>query len=151
MDITESYSLFLAGELDAAANAFEAQGAVYLAGWVRVAQSAVDSADKNFAVCGAIGARQSLRKRFDMPALTAQTRGLYRAAKAHPYELTGKEQAVLTLLADGKSNAHIADELSRSRRTIENHVSSILSKLSCKNRLEVVLRTQSEPWILPEN
>jgi DNA-binding NarL/FixJ family response regulator len=86
-----------------------------------------------------------------MPGLTVQPRGLYHAAKAHPYELTGKEQAVLAMLADGKSNALIADELSRSRRTVENHVSSILSKLSCKNRLEVVLRTQSEPWILPEN
>jgi DNA-binding NarL/FixJ family response regulator len=151
MDVSEPYALFLAGEHDAAANVFEAQGAAYLAGWVRVAQEAVDRADGIFAACGAIGARQSLRKRFDMPAFTAQTRGLYRAAKAHPYELTGKEQAVLVMLADGKSNALIADELSRSRRTVENHVSSILSKLSCKNRLEVVLRAQSEPWILPEN
>lgn len=151
MDVPEPYALFLAGEYDAAAKAFEAQGATYLAGWVRVSQKAVECAEKIFTSCGALGARQSMRKRFDMQPLTAQSRGLYRAAKAHPYELTAKEQVVLAMLADGKSNALIADELSRSRRTVENHVSSILSKLSCKNRLEVVLRTQSEPWILPKN
>ncbi|MEP4197002.1 MAG: AAA family ATPase [Aliishimia sp.] len=150
MSVPEPYALFLSGEYDAAAMLFEAQGANYLSGWVRVAQGTVECADKIFATYGATAARQSIRKRFEMPSLTAHSRGLYRAAKAHPYELTGKEQAVLAMLADGKSNALIASELSRSRRTIENHVSSILSKLSCNNRLEVVLRTQSEPWILPE-
>ncbi|MEP1537286.1 MAG: AAA family ATPase [Paracoccaceae bacterium] len=151
MDIPEPHALFLAGNYDAAATAFEEQGAHYLVGWVRVAQGAAECADKIFASCGATGARQSLRKYFDLHAVTVQSRGLYRAAKAHPYELTGKEQAVLVMLADGKSNTLIANELSRSRRTVENHVSSILAKLSCKNRLEVVLRVQSEPWILPKN
>ncbi len=151
MDVTGPYALFLTGDYDAAARGFDAQGAAYLSGWVHVAHGAINRADKIFAGCGAMGARRSLRKRFDMQALTTQTRGPYHAAKAHPYELTGKEQAVLVKLADGKSNAMIAQELSRSQRTIENHVSSILAKLSCKNRLEVVLRTQSEPWILPEN
>lgn len=150
MDVPEPYALFLAGDYDGAAQAFETHGANYLAGWVRVKQGDPAAADKIFATCGAMGARLSIRKRFDLPALTKQPRGLYHAAKAHPYELTGKEQTVLAKMADGKSNALIADELSRSRRTIENHVSSILSKLSCRNRLEVVLRTQSEPWILPE-
>ncbi|MBU2993317.1 AAA family ATPase [Octadecabacter sp. 1_MG-2023] len=151
MDVPEPYALFLSGDYDAAAQAFKAQGANYLAGWVRVSQLDPEAADKIFETIGATGARRSIRKRFDMPEVAMRPRGRYRAAKAHPYELTGKEQAVLAMLADGKSNALIANELSRSPRTIENHVSSILSKLSCKNRLEVVLRTQSEPWILLEN
>ena len=55
---------------------------------------------------------------------------------------------MLRLLVEGNSNAAIAETLSRSRRTIENHVSSILSKLQAKDRVEVLLRSQSEPWIV---
>ncbi len=150
-DVPEPYDLFLAADYDSALEAFEAQDAAYLAGWVQVKLGRPEQAERLFANCGALAACQSLRKRFDLPEITGQPRGPYSAAKAHPYELTDKEQTVLAMLADGKCNASIAEELSRSRRTIENHVSSILSKLSCKNRLEVVLRTQSEPWILPEN
>jgi DNA-binding NarL/FixJ family response regulator len=55
---------------------------------------------------------------------------------------------VLEYLADGHSNARIADEMSRSQRTIEHHVSSILQKLDAENRLEVLVKLRDEPWIL---
>ena len=149
-DVLDPHGLFLSGQYAAASEAFEAQGAAYLAGWVSVAQGMPAVAERLFVSCGAMAACAALRKRFEMPPSVGVPRGPYRAAKAHPYELTSKEQTVLAMLADGKTNAAIAEELSRSQRTIENHVSAILSKLRCKNRLEVVLRTQSEPWILPE-
>jgi DNA-binding NarL/FixJ family response regulator len=72
----------------------------------------------------------------------------YRVARDHPYTLTAKEHIVLGMMADGQTNAVIADEMSRSRRTIENHVSAIVPKLNCRNRIEVVLRSQRKPWIL---
>ena len=75
-------------------------------------------------------------------------RGPYKAARSHPLGLTGKEVQVLTLLADGASNAEIADRVSRSRRTVEHHVSAILAKLNASNRLEAILRAMAEPWIL---
>ena len=76
-------------------------------------------------------------------------RGPYRAARNHPLGLTGREQDVLGLLVEGSSNAEIADRLSRSQRTIEHHVSSILSKLHVGNRMEATLRVHNEPWLLP--
>ncbi len=50
--------------------------------------------------------------------------------------LSPREIQVLKLVAEGKSNAHIADELILSSTTVRNHVSAILNKLGLSNRIE---------------
>ena len=50
--------------------------------------------------------------------------------------LTKRETEVLALLAEGCSNADIADRLVISRRTAEHHVAHILSKLDLRSRAE---------------
>jgi DNA-binding CsgD family transcriptional regulator len=75
-------------------------------------------------------------------------RGPYSKTRQHPAGLTSKEQSVIKLLAAGASNQDIASTLSRSQRTVENHVSSILSKLNVENRIEAMLRVQNEPWLV---
>jgi len=77
-------------------------------------------------------------------------RGPYKASRQHPLGLTGKEQEILTHMLEGTSNKDIASALSRSQRTIENHVSSILGKLNVSNRLDAVLKIQNEPWLRPK-
>jgi DNA-binding NarL/FixJ family response regulator len=52
--------------------------------------------------------------------------------------LTPAEVQVADLLRAGKSNPDIAAELFLSRRTVESHVSRILTKLGARSRLEVV-------------
>ena len=75
-------------------------------------------------------------------------RGPYKGARNHPLGLTNKEQEILRLLAAGYSNREISEQLKRSQRTVENHVSSVLSKLNATSRIAAVLRVQDEPWLL---
>ncbi|OCA80918.1 response regulator transcription factor [Pseudobacillus wudalianchiensis] len=54
-------------------------------------------------------------------------------------ELTEREREVLLLIAQGKSNQEIADELYISLKTVKTHVSNILSKLEVNDRTQAVI------------
>ncbi|GCE31712.1 helix-turn-helix transcriptional regulator [Dictyobacter alpinus] len=56
--------------------------------------------------------------------------------------LSGREREVLSLLATGASNQHIAEQLVISPHTAKRHVKNILAKLSASNRLEAVVRAR---------
>ena len=53
--------------------------------------------------------------------------------------LTEREQEVLRLLAEGLDNAAIAEALWVMPKTVEYHVTNILSKLGVVSRLEAVV------------
>ena len=53
-------------------------------------------------------------------------------------QLTQREQEVLELLARGKRNAIIADELFLSERTVRNYVSNIFTKLQVADRAQAI-------------
>jgi DNA-binding NarL/FixJ family response regulator len=57
-------------------------------------------------------------------------------------ELTPREHEILELIADGKSNAEIAEKLTLSLKTVRNHVSNILNKLQVSDRLQAALRAR---------
>ena len=50
--------------------------------------------------------------------------------------LTGQEQKILMLVAEGKTNKEIASEVYLSDKTVKNYVSSILSKLNLERRAQ---------------
>jgi NarL family two-component system response regulator LiaR len=52
--------------------------------------------------------------------------------------LTAREAEIADLLAEGRSNARIAEQLDLSIFTVKNHVSSILMKLHVQSRTEAV-------------
>lgn len=52
-------------------------------------------------------------------------------------DLTRREREVALLIAEGKSNREIADALVVTERTVEGHVSNILSKLGFRSRTQV--------------
>lgn len=54
-------------------------------------------------------------------------------------ELSSREQEVLDLLAQGMSNRDIAEALFISEKTVKNHVSNILRKLSVNDRTQAVI------------
>jgi two-component system response regulator DevR len=50
--------------------------------------------------------------------------------------LSPQEERILTLVADGRTNKEIGDELHLAEKTVKNYVSSILSKLEVARRAE---------------
>lgn len=74
-------------------------------------------------------------------------RGLGRATREHVAGLTARQAEVLSLLAEGLTNAEIADRLFLSPRTVENHVAGVLLKLDVSSRDDAV-STAREQGIL---
>lgn len=160
------YQLEYEGNFAAAADAWEQLGLPYAAA-LALMQTATDKglAEKvlaeNFAraqgLLEKIDARQALTKLQKMAvlyglgnSLPKLRRGPYKAARNNPMGLTRREQQILALMVKGSQNRDIADALSRSPRTVEHHVSSILAKLNASSRMEAMLRVQHEPWLLPD-
>ena len=53
--------------------------------------------------------------------------------------LSPREREVLTLIAEGMSNAQIADRLSISEKTVRNHVSNLFDKLGVWTRAQAIV------------
>jgi len=64
----------------------------------------------------------------------------------HGWEaLTETERKVALLVAEGRSNLDIATHMFLSRRTVQSHVSSILTKLNLRSRVELAIRASRRP------
>jgi DNA-binding NarL/FixJ family response regulator len=81
------------------------------------------------------------------PAVTRRVLGMItpvdarrrRLAAQRLATLAPRESGVLSLLAEGRSNAEIGRRLSMSEATIKTYVSRILAKLGCSNRVQAAL------------
>lgn len=57
-------------------------------------------------------------------------------------ELTDREREVLDLLAEGKSNQAIANDLVVSLKTVRNHVSNVFNKLQVTGRPDAIIKAR---------
>jgi len=85
----------------------------------------------------AVGAGQSLLD----PAVTDAVLDRLRKGKhllrdERLARLSPQEERILTMVADGRTNKEIGNELSLAEKTVKNYVSSILSKLEVARRAE---------------
>jgi len=91
----------------------------------------------------ASGAAQERLNRI-VPALGPERQEAPGAATSGLIEpLTGRELEVLGLIATGKSNRSIADELVVTLETVKKHASHIFAKLGAANRTEAVRNAQN--------
>ena len=67
-------------------------------------------------------------------------RGPRTTTRANPAGLTARQLEVLTLIAEGLTNAEIAERLVVSQRTAEHHVAAVLAKLGTANRRDAARR-----------
>lgn len=57
-------------------------------------------------------------------------------------QLTRREQQILSLVVQGASNRQIAERLYLREGTIKNHMSSILSKLGVRDRMQAARKAK---------
>lgn len=61
-----------------------------------------------------------------------------RPIKSSDPTFTDRQHQIITLVAQGKSNAMIADELGLSKRTIESHRARLMQAVGVRNAAELV-------------
>jgi DNA-binding CsgD family transcriptional regulator len=86
-------------------------------------------------------------RRLEMPGPLARADRLAAAIAAdrhHADPLSQRERQIHDLVVRAMTNREIAAELVLSERTVESHVRSVLAKLGCANRTELIARHATE-------
>ncbi|WP_054955914.1 response regulator [Paenibacillus dakarensis] len=91
-----------------------------------------------------------------MPVMTkdvseALTRGIrHHMVQGDQSGLTEREKEVLLLIAEGKSNKEIGEELHISIKTVKTHVSNLLMKCELEDRTQLAIFAHRKGWVKPE-
>jgi DNA-binding NarL/FixJ family response regulator len=101
---------------------------------VAVASQGLQTLDR----LGAVAAASLVRRRLRERGVRHLSRGPRATTRANPGRLTDRQLEILTLLAAGRTNAEIADRLHLSRRTVDNHVAALLTRLDVGSRHDAV-------------
>ncbi len=91
---------------------------------------------------GAAAAARLVRARLRELGASRIPRGRLRATRENPAGLTERQVDVLALLATGLTNAEIAERLVVSTRTVDHHVSAILTRLGVASRRDAARRAE---------
>jgi DNA-binding CsgD family transcriptional regulator len=136
----EATQLLLAGDHRGLARFWEAQGCRYDAADALADSDDVDDVRTAYEQLTLLGARpraqQAARRLRDLGARDVP-RGPRATTRANVAGLTARELEVASLLAEGLTNAEIADRLVVSQKTVDHHVSSVLTKLAVPSRRHV--------------
>lgn len=136
----DPYRLQVAGDIEAAAAAWEEIGCPYERADA-LSDGDADQQREALELFDGLGAARSaarLRRRMREAGIRSIPRGPRAATAGHPAGLTPREVEVLELVAEGMTNAEIAEALFISGKTAGHHVSSILAKLGVSSRQEAV-------------
>jgi DNA-binding CsgD family transcriptional regulator len=148
IDIAEPYALEISRDWQGAAHAWQALGCPYehasMLAWYG-SDGEQREALAIFEQLGAAPAALALRKQMRARGVRSVPRGARMSTQRHPQGLTRREAEILTLLSDGLRNSVIARRLFVSTKTIDHHVSSILTKLGVQSRAEAIAMAHRQP------
>jgi DNA-binding CsgD family transcriptional regulator/tetratricopeptide (TPR) repeat protein len=87
---------------------------------------------------GAVPLAARIRSELQSEGVKGVPRGPQKSTRQHDLGLTARQAEVLALLGEELTNSQIADRLFLSTRTVDHHVSAILSRLGADSREEAV-------------
>ncbi len=146
------FALHMAGNWRAAAECWQQLGCPYeramaLSDGDEAAQfEALDL----FEELGAEPAAELLRRTMQVRGIQGIPRGPRPSTQENPAGLTARQMDVLALLAEGLSNADIAERLFISPKTVDHHVSAILGKLGVHSRTEAAALALQQGLLRPD-
>lgn len=96
---------------------------------------------------GAVAAAARFRKQMREKGITGIPRGPQRATREHPAPLTARQLEVLALVAAGMTSPEIAERLFISRRTVDNHIATVVARLGVSSRTQAADLAVAEGWV----
>jgi DNA-binding CsgD family transcriptional regulator/tetratricopeptide (TPR) repeat protein len=148
-DIPQPYALEISGDWRGAASAWKDLGCPYehanMLAWYG-SESDQRTALTILEQLGAAPAAHALRTQMRSQGVRGVPRGSRTSTRSNALGLTRREAEILALLCDGLRNAIIARRLFISTKTVDHHVSAILTKLGVPSRADAVAmaRRQSD-------
>ena len=138
--LAEPYRLQLIGDHRGASELFDALGCPYDAALALFEAADELALRRALDICnelGAVATARIIRQKMRSLGIRSVPAGQRAATRENPLGLTQREQEVLELLCEGRTNASIATKLVISPKTVDHHVSSVLAKLGVSKRTEV--------------
>ncbi|MGN6751520.1 MAG: helix-turn-helix transcriptional regulator [Intrasporangium sp.] len=150
-DAPGPYALMFAGDVEGAVAAWDRLGCPYDAALTHLdaathhrpnTEQHLRHALARLEALGAAATADVVRARMREHGMKRIPRPARAATQAHPLGLTAREHDVLELLAQGQSNAAISERLFISPKTVDHHVSAVLTKLGVASRGAAVAAAQ---------
>jgi DNA-binding CsgD family transcriptional regulator len=135
------FGLQIAGDWTGAAVRWDALGCPYEAACALAQSDDPEELTAALTVMHRLGARPAaamVGRRLRGMGVRGANRGPNLTTRDSPANLTRREQEVLALLVEGLRNTDIAERLFISARTVDHHVSAILTKLGVPTRQDAV-------------
>jgi DNA-binding CsgD family transcriptional regulator/tetratricopeptide (TPR) repeat protein len=141
------HALELSGDWRGAAHAWRALGCSYeyaaVLAWYGGECEQLEAL-KVMEQLGATAAAGALRRQMRAQGMRRIPRGSRTSTRNDPHGLTRREVEVLRLLSEGLRNSTIASRLFVSTKTVDHHVSAILTKLGVPSRAEAVAMAREQ-------